>query len=92
MTARRQNETASAFARAMARKTKKAVAQPAAMSKFTVLLSGEEAAQFDELVLKARRQTGRPIKKADFLRALIGLTSDDATIRNQLIEELKARK
>lgn len=61
-------------------------------SKFTVLLDGDEAANFDSLALVLRRRLGRVVKKSDIVRALIALASDDQTLTAQLETELHRRK
>lgn len=57
-------------------------------SKFTVILSPEDAATFDQLALDLRRVLGRRVAKGDLVRALVVLAADDATLRDQLIREL----
>lgn len=59
-----------------------------ATAKFTVLLSPEDAATFDELSLTLRRLLGHRVPKADIVRALVMLAADDATLREQLAREL----
>lgn len=59
-----------------------------ARSKFTVLLDLDTTERFDDLAKLARRATGRTVGKADILRALILLASDDASLREQLWAEL----
>jgi hypothetical protein len=58
------------------------------MSKYTALLDAETAAAFDELALTARRRTGKKVDKSAILRVLILLTADDASLRDQVFDEL----
>jgi hypothetical protein len=60
-------------------------------SKFTVLLESDAAADFDELALDIRRLLGRRVSKGDLVRALIALAAADLTLRDRLIDELRAR-
>lgn len=74
----------------------RSVATPAAttatkhrLSKFTVLLTPTDVVMFDQLALDVRtRLGGRRVAKGDLVRALVALASDDATLRDQLINEL----
>lgn len=59
------------------------------LSKFTVLLTPADVVMFDQLALDVRtRLNGRRVAKGDLVRALVALASDDATLRDQLINEL----
>lgn len=60
-------------------------------SKFTVVLSPEDAAMFDQLALDVRRQLGRRVVKGDLVRTLVALAGDDARLRGQLVDQLRAR-
>lgn len=60
-------------------------------SKFTVLLDPDAAADFDQLALDIRRLLGRRVSKGDLVRALIALAAADLTLRDQLLNELRAR-
>jgi hypothetical protein len=60
-------------------------------SKFTVLLGPDAATDFDQLALDIRRLLGRRISKGDLVRALIALAAADLTLRDQLLNELRAR-
>lgn len=104
MTAKRPSALRDQMARSMARpapaeppKTPSidAVSSPPApasdLSKFTVLLDGEEAATFDQLALDVRRLLGRRVVKGDLVRALVALAGDDPTLRDQVVAELRAR-
>ena len=62
--------------------------RPPAGSKFTVILSPEDAATFDQLALDVRRRLGRRVVKGDLVRALVALAGDDATLRDQVVAEL----
>jgi len=66
--------------------------RPPKGSKYTALLDDETAAAFDELALKARRVLGRRVEKAELMRVLIMLAADDASLRDQVIAEVEARK
>lgn len=61
------------------------------MSKYTALLDQETAAMFDQLALIARRKLGRKIDKSKLMRALIRLASDDASLRDQMLDEVGKR-
>lgn len=60
-------------------------------SKFTVVLSPEDAAMFDQLALDIRRELGRRVVKGDLVRTLVALAGDDAALRGQLVDQLRAR-
>ncbi len=59
-------------------------------SKFTVLLDPDAAADFDQLALDIRRFLGRRVSKGNLVRALIALAAADPTLRDQLLDELRA--
>ncbi|MGH3824257.1 MAG: hypothetical protein ACRDRA_15720 [Pseudonocardiaceae bacterium] len=59
-------------------------------SKFTVLLAPDAAADFDQLALDIRRLLGRRVSKGELVRALIALAAADLTLRDQLLNELRA--
>ncbi|MFF1561820.1 hypothetical protein [Streptomyces sp. NPDC058279] len=61
-------------------------------SKFTVLLSPDEAANFDELALEMRRVTGRRVEKAEILRVLIELGLKDLQMNPVLGAALRKRR
>ena len=60
-------------------------------SKFTVLLDGQAAADFDGLALSARRQLGRRVEKSELVRVLIALAADDPSLLGQIVDELRRR-
>lgn len=60
-------------------------------SKFTVVLSPDDAATFDQLALDVRRELGRRVVKGDLVRTLVALAGDDPTLRGQLVDQLRAR-
>lgn len=61
-------------------------------SKFTVLLSPEDAVTFDELAARMRRMLGgRRVAKGELVRALVALAADDAALREQLVRELETK-
>jgi hypothetical protein len=60
-------------------------------SKFTVVLSADDAAMFDQLALDIRRELGRRVVKGDLVRTLVALAGYDATVREQLVDQLRAR-
>lgn len=45
-----------------------------------MLLSAEDAAELDALVLRLRRRLGRRVDKSEVVRAWIGLTSADPAL------------
>jgi hypothetical protein len=57
------------------------------MTKYTALLTLDDADKFDELAKAARRRVGRAIGKADLMRALILLAADDASVKEQVIDQ-----
>jgi hypothetical protein len=68
-----------------------APAEAAPPSKFTVLLDPDAAIGFDQLAVDIRRLLGRRVAKGDLVRALIALAAADLTLREQLLNELRAR-
>ncbi|HSL06650.1 MAG TPA: hypothetical protein VK887_01585 [Pseudonocardiaceae bacterium] len=60
-------------------------------SKFTVLLDPDAAADFDQLAVDIRRLLGRRVSKGNLVRALITLATADLTLRDRLLNELRAR-
>lgn len=60
-------------------------------SKFTVLLDPDAAADFDQLAVDIRRLLGRRVSKGNLVRALIALAAADPTLRDRLLDELRAR-
>jgi len=60
-------------------------------SKFTVLLDPDAAADFDQLAVDIRRLLGRRVSKGNLVRALIALAAADLTLRDRLLDELRAR-
>lgn len=61
-------------------------------SKYTAVLDDQTAAAFDELALRARRVLGRRVEKVEIMRVLIMLAADDASLRDQVIAEVEARR
>jgi hypothetical protein len=59
------------------------------LSKYTVLLSDADAALFDDLALRGRRELGHRVSKSDLVRALLALTRDDATVFEDLLPTLR---
>jgi hypothetical protein len=59
-------------------------------SKFTVLLDPDAAADFDQLALDIRRLLGRRVSKGNLVRALLALAAADPTLRDRLLDELRA--
>lgn len=57
-------------------------------TKYTALLDDLTAVAFDELALIARRKLGRRVDKSQLMRALILLAADDASLRDQVIDQL----
>ncbi|QJY51202.1 hypothetical protein [Pseudonocardia broussonetiae] len=58
-------------------------------SKFTANLDPQLALAFDELAMAARRRLERRVDKLDVLKALIMLAADDASLRDQVINEIE---
>lgn len=54
-------------------------------SKYTVLLPLDEAADFDALALKARREVGRVVDKSRIVRALLLLAADDPELLGRVL-------
>jgi len=83
---------ATPLAAGLATATPAAAARPANKgSKFTVVLTDEDAATFDQLALDVRRRLGRRVVKGDLVRALVALAADDTMLRDQVIAELRAK-
>jgi hypothetical protein len=59
------------------------------MTKYSIQLVDADALRFDELALAARRKLGRRVDKSELLRALLLLAADDASLRGQLIDQLR---
>lgn len=57
-------------------------------TKYTALLDDPTAVAFDELALIARRKLGRRVDKSQLMRALILLAADDASLRDQVIDQI----
>src|SRR3954451_11847970 len=58
-------------------------------TKYSIQLDDSDALRFDELALVARRRLGRRVDKSELLRALLLLAADDASLRDQLIDQLR---
>lgn len=58
-------------------------------SKYTTLLDAATATAFDELALTARKALGRKVDKSTLVRELIMLAADDASLREQLIDQIR---
>lgn len=67
-----------------------AEAEKPRMTKYTALLDDATGVAFDELALVARRKLGRKVDKSELVRVLILLTADDASLRDQVIDQLAA--
>lgn len=101
MARRRAGETGSALRRGFAPVAPATAEVPASApaapssskgSKYTALLDAETAAAFDELALKARRALGHKVEKSEIMRVLIMLAADDASLRDQVVSEVEARR
>ncbi|MFJ2645060.1 MULTISPECIES: hypothetical protein [unclassified Streptomyces] len=64
---------------------------PDTRSKYTLLLSQEDALSLDQLALQMRRRTGRRIEKSEILRALIRLADTKPAINGALQDTLDRR-
>lgn len=53
--------------------------------KYTVRLDVDEADRFDQLMLEARRRSGRLVEKSDLVRALIDLATRDEALLDRLL-------
>lgn len=62
------------------------------LSKFTVLLDHEAAADFDQLALDIRRLLGRRVSKGELVRALLARATQDRLLREHLLDELRAHR
>ncbi len=58
-------------------------------TKYSIQLDDADAVRFDELALVARRKLGRRVDKSELLRALLLLAADDASLRDQVIDQLR---
>ena len=57
-------------------------------SKYTLLLSDDDALMWDQLAMNLRRDLGRKVDKSSIVRALVYLAADDESLRRQLAETL----
>ncbi|MGW6617842.1 hypothetical protein ACWGA0_30865 [Streptomyces erythrochromogenes] len=64
---------------------------PARASKFTALLTPEDALTFDGLAMEMRAAAGRRVEKSEILRALINLASDDFLVKGALRKAVTRR-
>lgn len=97
-TGRRASQAAAAFGRALPAtppvsrgprdKAPVTSTDTAAKSKYTVLLSPDEALTLDRLALSVRASLGRRVEKSAVIRALIGITGDDPTLLAQVVAEI----
>ncbi len=60
------------------------------MSKYTVLLSLRVAAEFDEDLLRLRRQTDRKVDKSEVIRTLVDLLHTDDELFVQVAGRISA--
>lgn len=60
--------------------------------KYSLQLDEDTSEVFDDLVKKARRRLGRHVDKAMIVRAVLGLMADDASLRDQVIDEVGRRE
>lgn len=58
-------------------------------SKYTLLLSDDDALMWDQLAMTLRRELGRKIDKSAMVRALVYLAAEDESLRRQLVETLR---
>ena len=63
-----------------------------ALTKFTVTFDMDTADNFDRLSSQVRRLLGRSAAKADIVRALVNIASEESTLREQVADELRNRK
>lgn len=58
---------------------------------WSIRLVGDEADQWDDLLIGLRKETGRrTLSKADIMRALVDLAADESQVRAALIDVLAA--
>lgn len=57
-------------------------------SKYTVLLSDNDALLWDQLAMTLRRDLGRKVDKSAMVRALVYLAAEDDDLRHQLADTL----
>lgn len=65
-------------------------ATPENLTKYSVLLDPDSNAIYDQLAASARRELGRRVTKSELLRALLVLVDDDAALRGQVFEQVRA--
>ena len=58
-------------------------------SKYTLLLSDDDALMWDQLAMTLRRDLGRKIDKSAMVRALVYLAAEDEDLRRELTEVLR---
>lgn len=58
-------------------------------SKYTLLLSDDDALMWDQLAMTLRRDLGRKIDKSAMVRALVYLAAEDEDLRRELTDVLR---
>lgn len=58
-------------------------------SKYTLLLSDDDALMWDQLAMTLRRDLGRKVDKSAMVRALVYLAAEDEDLRRELAEVLR---
>jgi hypothetical protein len=58
-------------------------------SKYTLLLSDDDALMWDQLAMTLRRDLGRKVDKSAMVRALVYLAAEDEDLRRELTEVLR---
>ena len=62
------------------------------MTRYTLNLDKESYRVFDGLMFAARRQLGGRVDKSELIRALLLLAADDASLREQVIQQVLSQR
>jgi hypothetical protein len=58
---------------------------------YTLRLTADESMAADELLLAARRLSGRRLERSDLIRALLELTAQDRTLLQRVVDAAEPR-
>src|SRR5258707_246871 len=60
--------------------------------RYSMLLDEDTSEVFDDLVKKAKRRLSRHVDKSMLVRAVISMLADDASLRDQVFDEVGRRE